>query len=50
MMCHYCGDLLSDEGLTVLADNVPVRFCDDCAVIYYQEQQEKHFQSWVKYR
>lgn len=50
-MCHYCGHHLSGEAIELIVNNVPVHFCHKaCVIQYYQEQQERNFQSWVNFR
>lgn len=50
-MCSYCGTLLNGDSLEMMFENDIVHLCDEeCAIYYLQEQQQRHFQSWVKIR
>lgn len=50
-MCQYCGSRLYDDSLEFVFDNNLIHVCDEeCAVYYYQEQQQRGLQSWVKIR
>lgn len=49
MMCSYCGNKLNEEPVELFLDDYSVQLCDEeCAIYYFQEQQQKGFQSWVK--
>lgn len=51
MMCVYCGSILNGEAIEITLDDNIVHVCDEeCAIYYYQEMQQQHFRSWVKYR
>lgn len=50
-MCHYCGNPVSADSISMLVNDMTLPFCDEeCILHYYQEQQEVHFQSWVSFR
>lgn len=51
MMCSYCGNKLSATPVELYFEDNMVQLCDEeCAIYYFQEQQQKGFQSWVKIR
>ena len=50
-MCTYCGHSINGSAVELQENENLVRLCDEeCAVFYYQEQQERNFQSWIKIR
>ena len=50
-MCSYCGARLNADSLNMVYENDVVYLCDEeCAIYYYQEQQQRSLQSWVKIR
>lgn len=47
-MCSYCGNHLNGEALEMEYENNVIRLCDEeCAIYFFQEQQQTHFQSWI---
>lgn len=51
MMCSYCGNKLNATPVELYLEGDVVQLCDEeCAIYYFQEQQQKGLQSWVKIR
>lgn len=51
MMCKYCGTKIQDEPIELQHNENTIHLCDEeCAIFFYQEQQQRNFQSWVKIR
>lgn len=50
-MCTYCGCQLDDDHIEMIYEDDVIHLCDEeCAIFYMQEQQQTHFQTWVKFR
>ncbi len=51
MMCTYCGSLINGDAIELVYNDRTIQLCEEeCAIYYYQEQQQRHFQTWVKIR
>jgi ribosomal protein L24E len=50
MMCVYCGkEILEEKAVELVAGDKAVYTCDEeCAIYFHQEQQERHFQTWIR--
>ncbi len=47
-MCRYCGKSINDARFELYIDDEVLGFCgEECAILYNQEQQQRHFQTWV---